>query len=119
MNNDSIVEFRCVNGECGEPLSFSIEEADNATAILCPSCGNEYRFNEKLCDKFRKFANLINAVRDAEDILGGMNVGLDFHGHSIQVPYRLLLTRLNTFLTLTMGDRTFNFRLRVEPLRDT
>jgi len=115
---DGPIEFRCVDGQCTQLLSVSLVEVDDATRVRCSGCGREYVFDEELRVKFRKFAKLVQAVRDAEEILGQTNVGLDIQGHSVQVPYRILLTRMNTFLTLDIGGTKFNFRLRVEPLRD-
>lgn len=117
VTKDSMIEFRCVNDECKEILSFSILKVDDSTRVKCPGCGREYAFNEELRGKFKKFAGLVEAVREAEDILGQTNVGLDIQGHSVRVPYRILLTRMNTFLTLDIGGTKFNFRLRVEPLK--
>lgn len=113
---DSTIEFRCVNENCKEILSFCMLAVGDGTTVRCAGCGKEYVFNGALRDKFRKFARLVAAVREAEDILGQTNVGLDIMGHSVQVPYRILLTRMNTFLTLDIGGTKFNFRLRVEPL---
>ena len=118
VKQDSTIEFRCVNEQCKEILSFSILAVDERTAVRCAGCGKEYVFNGELRGKFQKFARLVEAVRDAEDILGQTNVGLDIMGHSVQVPYRILLTRMNTFLTLDIGGAKFNFRLRVEPLKE-
>jgi hypothetical protein len=115
---DSTIEFRCVNDQCKEVLSFPLLEVDDATRVRCAGCGREYAFNEELRGKFKKFAKLVRAVRDAEEILGQTNVGLDIQGHSVQVPYRILLTRMNTFLTLDIGGTKFNFRLRIEPLKN-
>ncbi|MDD5557273.1 MAG: hypothetical protein PHN82_08495 [bacterium] len=118
MGRDSTIEFRCVNEECKEVLSFPVLEVNEDTAVTCAGCGRRYVFNEELRAKFLKFARLVEAVRQAEEILGMTKVGLDIQGHSIQVPYRILLTRMNTFLALDIGGRKFNFRLRVEPLKD-
>ncbi len=116
MSRDGIIEFKCVNGRCKEVLSFSIVDISDGARIICPSCRKEYGFGKELLGKFKKFARLVEAVRDAEEILGQTNVGLDIQGHSVRVPYRLLLTRLNTFLALDIGGTKINFRLRVEPL---
>ena len=118
MRKDTNIEFRCVGDECKEILSFSIVDVNETTRIRCPACSKEYIFNMELLAKFSKFARLIEAVRDARDILGNTNVGMNVQGHSIRVPYRLLLMRLNTFLTLEIGGNKINFRLRVEPLQD-
>jgi len=115
---ESTIEFRCVNDQCKQVLSFTMLDADEQPLLRCAGCGREYVFNEGLRAKFKKFARLVDAVRDAEEILGDTNVGLDIQGHSVQVPYRLLLTRMNTLLTLDIGGAKFNFRVRVEPLED-
>lgn len=116
MKQDSTIEFRCVNEKCKEIISFSLLAAGDSATVRCADCGKEYVFDDSLRAKFQKFARLVAAVKDAEDILGQTNVGLDVMGHSVQVPYRILLTRMNTFLTLDIGGTKFHFRLRVEPL---
>lgn len=118
MKKDSTIEFHCVNGQCRQVISFPLLSVEKETKVRCAACGREYVFDGALCGKFRKFARLVEAVRDAEEILGETRVGLDIQGHSVQVPYRILLTRMNTFLTLDIGGAKFNFRLRVEPLDD-
>lgn len=118
VKKNSTIEFRCVNEQCREVLSFPLLAVEKETRVHCPGCRREYVFNGALREKFSKFARLVEAVRGAEDILGETNVGLDIQGHSVQVPYRILLTRMNTFLTLDIGGTRFNFRLRVEPLDD-
>lgn len=118
MKKDSTIEYRCVNEQCREVLSFPLLAVERETRVRCPACGRDYVFDGALRDKFDKFARLVEAVRGAEEILGETNVGLDIQGHSVQVPYRILLTRMNTFLTLDIGGTKFNFRLRVEPLDD-
>ena len=43
---------------------------------------------------------LIGAIRNAEDILGDSVVSVNVAGGNVRVPYALLLTRLNTLITL-------------------
>lgn len=107
-----------MNDQCKQVLSFPVLAVDEHRQLRCAGCGREYLFNKELRAKFGKFARLVEAVRDAEDILGETNVGLDVQGHSVQVPYRILLTRMNTLLTLDIGGSTFHFRMRIEPLED-
>ena len=116
MSNGNEIEFPCVNDGCGQILSFSAVDPICDKVIVCPSCKKNYEFDESLMAKLRKFDNLIRSVREAEDILGDINVGIDVEGHSVEVPYRLLLTRMNSFLTLKIGGREVKFRFRVEPL---
>lgn len=112
------IEFQCVKDNCKAMIAFSVQEIERSKRIRCSSCLNEYAFNEELISKIQKFENLITAVKHAEDILGGTNVSIDVGGHSVKVPYRLLLTRLNTSLTLRIGSEELSFHFRVEPLKD-
>lgn len=118
MKKDSTIEFRCVNENCKEVLSFPLLSVDGGTKVVCHACRREYSFDAALREKIAKFARLVEAVRGAEEILGDTHVGLDIQGHSVQIPYRILLTRMNTFLTLDIDGTKFHFRLRVEPLAD-
>lgn len=112
------MEFQCVKDKCGSVISFSVSEIEKDRRLKCGACGNEYVFNADLITKIRKFENLIKAVKDAEDILGNTNVGISVKGHTVKVPYRLLLTRLNTSLTLKIGAEELVFHFRVEPLKE-
>ena len=111
------IEFPCVGDGCGHILSFSAVDPVSERVIICPSCKKKYEFDPTLMAKLNRFDNLVRAVREAEDILGDINIGIDVEGHSVQVPYRLLLTRMNTYLTLKIGGRDVKFRFRVEPLK--
>jgi hypothetical protein len=117
MPEGNDIEFPCVGTECGHILSFSAVDPVSERVIVCPSCKKKYEFDASLMAKFEKFDRLVRAVREAEGILGDVNIGIDVEGHSVKVPYRLLLTRMNTYLTLKIGDRDVKFRFRVEPLK--
>jgi len=113
-----LFDFACVKEGCGAAISFSMGAVAKEPAVTCPACGSLYRFQPELIDKFGRFADLLAAVRAAQDILGDVNVGIQVESHSVRIPYRLLLTRLNTLLTLEMGGRTIDFHVRVHPLSD-
>jgi len=111
------IEFKCVQEECDGLLSFSILDVGKKVAVRCPVCQNDYTFNKDLMEKIKKFVELILSVRAAEDILGNTSVAINVGEKSVQVPYRLLLTRLNTLLTLKIGTNEIIFKFRVEPLK--
>lgn len=115
---DGEIEFRCIKDHCGSLIPFSVKEIERSKKLTCPACHNDYVFNEELIAKIRKFDTLIRAVKDAEDILGSTNVGITVRGHEVLVPYRLMLTRLSTLLTLKIGSEELLFHFRVEPLKE-
>ena len=67
-------------------------------------------------EKLEKLRRLLLAVKDAEDILGDVNVGVTTLNGEVKIPYRLLLTRLNTMITIDVGGQQVDFHFRVEPL---
>ena len=112
------VDFACVSDECDEVVHFSLLEMEEHPRIRCGGCGKEYNFDSQLIGKMNKLKRLIMAVRDAEEILGDLNVAVDVRGHTVRIPYRLLMTRLNTLLTLEIQGKKIDFHLRVEPLEE-
>jgi len=83
--------------------------------ILCPSCHRPYEFDDSIKDKLSKLLNLIMAIREAENILGDCNVSVNVPGGGVKIPYPLLLTRLNTLVTLEMLGKKVDFHFRIEP----
>lgn len=118
MTKGQKIEFKCVKDECEGRITFLVNGMKNAPVLKCSKCGNEYKFDKGLISKLEMFENLVKAVSDAKPILGDTNVALDFAGHSIKVPYRLLLTRLSTVLSLQMAGKTVELSFRVEPLEE-
>ena len=83
--------------------------------VLCPKCHKPYVFDHELRTKFGKLQKLIEVVREAEPILGDCCVSVNVPGGSVKVPYALLLTRLNTMLTLRVGGKSIDFHLWIQP----
>ena len=118
MEKAGKIEFKCIEKDCEGIISLSILDIEDGSKVQCPDCDNEYTFNKDLIEKIKKFVNLIYTVRDSEDILGNTHIAIDVKGNSVHIPYRLLLTRLNTLLSLKIGEKTISFKFRVEPLKE-
>lgn len=116
IDNKARIDFECLNEECNGIIKFKLAElVDPDFSALCPICRQSYEFNDKLKDKLNRLRRLIAAIRDAEGILGDCNVGVAVSEKEIKIPYALLLTRLNTMISLELGGRNVDFNLRVEP----
>ena len=115
-SNNKRIEFKCLEEKCKQAIYFGLLEVEKDPHLKCPHCKKEYCFNGNFVSEMKKFDNLICAIKDAEDILSDTNVAINFKKHELRLPYRLLLTRMNTLLTLKIGDDKITFRFRIEPL---
>ena len=103
------LDFLCVNPDCGGVVKFNLMEINEKMQVLCPKCHNPYAFDSALIEKFTKLRNLIAALRESESILGDCNVAVTTPAGEVKVPYALLLTRLNTMITLMLGEKKVDF----------
>jgi len=116
MTSKAQVDFECFEKECPGIIKFNlIDVAKENFQSLCPECHRPYIFEKELREQLNKFLNLIIAVRESEDILGNCNVAVTVPGGEVKIPYTLLLTRLNTLVTLNFGEREVDFHFWVEP----
>jgi len=110
------VDFECFENDCNGVVKFNLREAlEPDFQKICPICHTSYAFEEDLKEKLKKLSDLICAVKKADDILGNCNVSVTVPGKTVKIPYALLLTRLNTMITLKVGDKDVDFHFRVEP----
>ena len=105
--------FSCL--QCRESVNFCIWDEK---PICCPSCQKQYGFSEEVKTKLKKFEALCRQIRASEEILGDTAVAIDVGSKHVRVPFRLLLTRLGSVLTLQMGDQKLEITFRTEPLVD-
>lgn len=112
----ALVDFECLDSDCQATVQCNLMDLEQRKGrISCPECRREYRFDPAFRDKMRRFRELILAIRNAEDLLGDVSVGVTSALGEERIPYRLLLTRLNTLISLDVGGRKVDFRFRVEP----
>ena len=110
------IDFRCLAEGCNGIVEFDLREvAGKDFQPVCPVCRRSYVLDAELRDKLERMMKLIVALRNSEDILGDSAVSINVAGGEVRVPYALLLTRLNTLITLNIGDTPTDFHLWVEP----
>ncbi|MBS0635574.1 MAG: hypothetical protein JSR37_08945 [Verrucomicrobia bacterium] len=115
MTETGCFELDCI--ECKSPITFSILDLDAPTNIVtCSNCQKKYALGEEtLKRQLKKFAALCRQIQDSQEILGDANVAVDIAGKSVQVPFKLLLTRLKSQLNLQIGKARLCVTFRVEP----
>jgi hypothetical protein len=110
------VDFHCLDESCDGIIKFNlIEISGEGFQTVCDKCHQAYEFDSDLISKLQKLRKLIVSLRDAESILGDCNVSVTTPGGEVKIPYALLLTRLNTMITLNLGNQKVDFHLWVEP----
>ena len=126
MQLGSVLEFHCVAEGCRQAIKFAILDVRDDNRLTCSACGKKYFFNPELVCALAKFDKLCRAIHESEEILSDTNVAVNVAGHEIKIPFRLLLTRLNTSLTLRIGqevngkhvERPIDIQFRLQPLTD-
>lgn len=110
------IDFHCFEDGCDGVVKFNLADvASKSFQAVCPKCHRAYALDAALRDKLGRMLELIIAIRNSEDILGNSIVSVNVAGGEVRIPYALLLTRLNTLITLELGDRKTDFHLWVEP----
>jgi DNA-directed RNA polymerase subunit RPC12/RpoP len=118
MQKGQNLQFSCI--ACREVVSFSIFELDSSQdPIKCVHCKKRYVLDDNnLKRQLRKFEALCRQIVESEEILGHTSVGVDIGNHHVKIPYKLLLTRLNSSIDLMIGDQPVSIIFRLEPALD-
>ena len=110
------IDFPCIGNGCEGVVHFNLLDITRKDfQAVCATCHNSYEFDNELIDKLKRMCDLIISIRKAEDILGNCKVSVNVAGGEVKIPYALLLTRLNTIITLKLGEKDVDFHLWVEP----
>ena len=116
IGSGATLDFCCKQEGCNGVIKFNLADVvDPDFQAVCPECHNAYALEDALRDKLKRMLELILAIRNSEDILGDSVVSVNVAGGEVRIPYALLLTRLNTMITLDIGGSKTDFHLWVEP----
>ena len=110
------IGFHCPQENCAGTVKFDLSETSSEDfQAVCPVCHRAYVFNAALRSKLERMMRLINAIREAEDLLEDSVVSVSVAGGEVRLPYAMLLTRLNTRLKLVVDGKPVDIHLLVEP----
>lgn len=123
MSNDAAdigakaqIDFHCLSNGCDGVVKFNLAAISGRDfQAVCDKCHHTYVLDKDLKDKLGRMLDLVVAIRKAEDILGDSNVSVNVAGGEVKIPYALLLTRLNTLITLNFSGKKVDFHLWIEP----
>jgi len=117
MQKGHFLQFSCQC--CQTPIQFSVFKLEKEESVKCSECDLAYDFNDEvLIRQLRKFENLCREIQLSEEILSNTSVGIHLGDREVKIPYKLLLTRLNSTLDLLVGDRPLTITFRIEPTID-
>ena len=118
MQKGHVLQFCCQS--CQHLVQFSVFEIEKNKTVQCSECSLLYDFNdETLIRHLQKFENLCRQIQSSEEILSNTSIGIYLGDREIKIPYKLLLTRLNSTLDLMVGNRLLTITFRIEPIIDT
>ena len=110
------IDFKCFVDNCAGVVKFNLSDIGRRDfQAVCPVCHRAYVLEPNLRNKLKRMLELINALRLSEDLLGDSVVSVNVAGGEVRIPYALLLTRLNTLITLELDGKKVDFHLWVEP----
>ncbi len=115
MRNDKSFCFTCI--DCKHDVEFSLIEIENPSEdIICSKCNKHYRFgDENIKRQINKFVDLCRQLRESEEILGKSSVAVTIGSQEVKIPFKILLTRLNTSLDLKINAVPLSITFRIEP----
>lgn len=113
MQKGPVLQFECTR--CKGDVCFSVV-GSQAVDIRCSSCNTPYTFSEKITEQLTLFEGLCLQIQASKEILGMANIGIDVGEHQVKIPYKLLLSRFNSSLDLTVGGKTLCINFRMEPV---
>ena len=118
MQKGHSLQFHCQS--CKHPIQFSVFELKKNKQLKCSECSLVYDFSdETFLRQLEKFENLCRQIQLSEEILSQTSVGIYLGDREIKIPYKLLLTRLNSTLDLMIGETPLTITFRIEPAIDT
>lgn len=118
MQKGHHLQFNCLS--CEKPVNFSVFQLHEENhALHCSECNREYVIDDEvLCRHLKLFEDLCRQIVESEEILGNTTVGVDVKGETVKIPYKILLTRLNSSIDLVIGKTPISIRFRLEPSLD-
>lgn len=115
MQKGKQLQFPCQN--CKSDVQFSIFDLSQKSGLVkCPHCSLAYDFSDKDLDRqLRKFTALCEQIQESEEILSNTSVGVFTGEKEVKIPFKILLSRLNSKLDLMIGDKPLTIAFRIEP----
>jgi hypothetical protein len=113
MKNANELELTCSKCQTLIPFSLSDLKKEKGVTLSCNHCSREYLFNDPTLQRqIEKFEALCHQLRDSEEILSDASIAVEVGEHRVDIPYKLLLSRLNSKLELNVGGTptTLSFR---------
>lgn len=115
MQKGHCLNFECRS--CARKITFTVFNLRQE--LVCPHCGLIYDFqDETLQRQLKKFEALCRQIQESQEILSSTGVGVRIGDREVQIPYKILLSRFNSSLTLSFDGHPLIIQFRTEPAED-
>ncbi|MDB6082001.1 MAG: hypothetical protein JWO53_1273 [Chlamydiia bacterium] len=113
MTQKGLFELDCRS--CKNPILFTLE--DLSRTVACKKCHKAYGFgDEKLKRQLKQFEGLCRQIQESKEILGNAAVAVTVGKEEVKIPFKLLLSRLQSTLDLqTSEGEKLVINFRIEP----
>lgn len=111
--------FKCPELNCTGDVTLTLLGQNSDMQTQCPSCHRSFIFDDAFANKLHVLQRLIIAIRNAEDILSSTHVAVTTPNGEVKVPYKLLLSRLNTHISLDVQGKKIDFCFWIEPTTES
>lgn len=100
---------------CSSPILFTLHDLDRI--VKCPQCSQAYGFNDaNLKKQLTLFSALCTQIKESREILGNATVAVTVGKEEVKIPFKLLLSRLQSTLDLEIGEnKKLSITYRIEP----
>ena len=101
---------------CKARNEFSLQNQASIT-VICNNCQHQHVFDDNNSKKIALFYDLWHQIVKSQEILPNIEIGIDTHSESLKVPFKLLLTKTSSILSLKVADRSVDiYILETAPL---
>lgn len=111
------LEFHCIH--CKTPVYFSVLESETFhSCISCSHCNKQYSFDDNtILRHLQLFEKLCLQIHESKEILGNTHVAVSVGSQEVKIPYKILLSRLNSVIELKIEGQIIQIKFRIEPVQ--
>ena len=113
MKGKFTIDFPCQ--ACDSIIEFGLKDLSSKT-IVCPECYKSYEIDKNFIDKIQKMLKLLTVIQESKELFSNSYISINEKDSSIEVPFKILLTRFNSVIKLNIDNKLIPFNFRFHPI---